>query len=302
MHHPYENDTRILIDIQADNRAEILQCVQESFEYMPGWTFGDAASNAKVNHPEARIFVFNLTVCTFDWWRTNDSLSDTMDGDEVIVKDLADISNLLEFVYQNCESLRPEPDLAEAFKKFFAMGDPAPPPKKRKESESQTKINVSKLEAKLKEYEKAGNGPVFNPMMFIEEMPQPKAKVYYKDFVEAGGKALQFKTTVKVKLGKIPKSSWGAEEEKAYQVSQQQLHEKMAADVAAEIDKEVLADILKSYEKYAKEAHAKKTQTWYSEASKQQAWGHGWKYSPNPAYEGIMIKAPPYHMVDSMDY
>lgn len=36
---PYEGDTLIIIDIQAKNKAEILQCVQESFAYMPGWMF-----------------------------------------------------------------------------------------------------------------------------------------------------------------------------------------------------------------------------------------------------------------------
>lgn len=71
MSHPYEHDTLLIIDIQASNLAEILQVVEETFEYMPGWQMGSAASNAKVNHPDARFFCFNLSQRVFEWWRTN---------------------------------------------------------------------------------------------------------------------------------------------------------------------------------------------------------------------------------------
>ena len=81
--HPYSNDTLILIDIQAENRAEILQCVQESFGYMPGWMFVHAASLVMSNGPEERFFCFNLTQKLFDWWRANNTFSDTMDEGQI---------------------------------------------------------------------------------------------------------------------------------------------------------------------------------------------------------------------------
>ena len=126
MSHPYEGNTVVIIDIQAENKAEILQCVQETVEYMPGWEFGCAALNTKVKYPNERFFVFNLTQKHFDWWRTNDSFSDTMDEDEVVIKDLADISYLLEFVYLNCDNLREKDDLNAAYESFF--GHPPPKP------------------------------------------------------------------------------------------------------------------------------------------------------------------------------
>jgi hypothetical protein len=148
----YGNDTLILIDIQAGNKLEILTCVRE----------------------------------TFEWWRTNDTFADTMDEDEVVIKDLADISYLLEFVYLNSEKLRDKVDLNAEFNKFFSVGaqQPEPPPKKRKKDETSAhKINVANLEKKLKEFQKDFHKPSFNPMVFVEEsMSMPSANVYYKDF------------------------------------------------------------------------------------------------------------------------
>ena len=319
--HPYEGDTLIIIDIQAPNQLEILTCVRETFDFMPGWVMGSGIYNSPTN---ARFFVFNLTVSTFDWWRTNESFSDTMDEDEVAIKDLADISHLLEFVYLNSERLRDKVDLNAEFNKFFGH-TPTPPPKKRKKDETSAhKINISNLEKKLKEFQ---TKPDFNPMMFIEEMPQPKAQVYYKDFApkedltpeqydtyydkalhatcEGELIGLYNKTAglhgpLATKLGHFinqkiknlkypPKTSWAAEEENPY------LHSSL-------IDKEVMAKILIDYEKYAKEAQAKKTQAWYTEASCQSKPGSkGWSYH-SPSYGGVMVKSPPYDMIYSMDY
>jgi len=103
-------DTLIIIDIQANNRAEIVQCVQNTFEYMPGWVVASAATYASTYSPDSRFFCFNFTYRTFDWWRTNGSASETIDNDEMPIKDLADISNLLEFVYLNTDRLRVKED------------------------------------------------------------------------------------------------------------------------------------------------------------------------------------------------
>jgi hypothetical protein len=112
--HPYTNDTLIHVDIQADNKLEVLTCVRESFLYMPDWMFDTSASIAMIEHPESRFYTFNLTHRVFFWWRLNTTFSDTQDADEVPVKDLADISNLLEFVYLNAEKLREKPTKLKA--------------------------------------------------------------------------------------------------------------------------------------------------------------------------------------------
>ena len=255
-----------------------MQCVQESFEYMPGWMMGSAALNAKVQYPEERIFVFNLTLHTFDWWRSNTSFSDTMDEDEVVIKDLADISHLLEFVYENTESLREKEDLAAAFAAFFEKPSATPPPKKRKKDEPVypkiKTLNLAHIEKKLKE---ASKHMVFNPMNFIkiEEMPHPKAKVFYKDLSKKVAEECP-----------PPKHSWGMDEEMEM----------------------LMAEKMKVYYEYCMEKKTAATQKNYDKASK--VWGKGWKYEHNPEYEGIMIKSPPYPYQqwekyfphDSMDY
>ena len=93
-------DTYILIDIQAENKFEILKCIQETFAFMPGWYY-------EVYGPaDSRFYQFSLTYKWFRYLRPDDSFSDTMDADEVVIKDLADISNLLEFINANTETLR----------------------------------------------------------------------------------------------------------------------------------------------------------------------------------------------------
>lgn len=345
--HPYVNDTLIIIDIQAPNQFEILTCVRETFEFMPGWIF---CSNVQASPTDARFYVFNLTLHTFEWWRTNDTLSDTMDEDEVAIKDLADISHLLEFVWVNGETLREKEDLNAAFNEFFGHTPATAEEKKRKKKNeiSAHKINVEKLEKKLKEFQ---TKPDFNPMMFIEEMDYPKASVFYKDLAKDdltpeqydtyyhkalhatcegeliglynktaglhGPRATKLGHFINQKLKNLkypPKTSWATEEEKYYLHSQQQqqtLYGKLASDVAAEIDKEVLAKIMVEYEKYTKESQAKKTQMWYSEAAQKQKWA-GMKFSSIPGAEGLMVKPSPpypyqqqwgkYFPEDSMDY
>lgn len=112
----YINDTRIIIDIQADNKLEILTCIRETFEFMPGWSLD---SSVLCSPDDARIFAFQLNLHTFEWWRGNDTFSDTMDEDEVVIKDLADISHLLEFVWVNCEKLREKEDVNAKLNKLF---------------------------------------------------------------------------------------------------------------------------------------------------------------------------------------
>lgn len=73
---------------------------------MPGWSF-----NVAIGVPAFRFYTFNLTARTFLWWRSNDTFSDTEDIDEVPIKDMADISYLLEFIHVNAESLREKPSL-----------------------------------------------------------------------------------------------------------------------------------------------------------------------------------------------
>ena len=138
--HPFHDHTLILIDIQAPNQLEILTCIRETFEYMPGW---QVMSSVHQSSTDSRFFAFNLTEHTFEWWRTNDTFSDTMDEDEVPIKDLADISHLLEFVWINCEKLREKEDLAKAFAKLFA--DPPSLPKKKRKKDEPVYPKVHKL-------------------------------------------------------------------------------------------------------------------------------------------------------------
>jgi|FAXJ01.1.fsa_nt_gi hypothetical protein len=116
MNYPYDGDTMLIIDIQAANQLEILTCVRETFSFMPGWVFN---SSAKSSPKDARFYIFNLSCHTFSWWRTNESLSDTMDADEVVIKDLADISHLLEFIYENTEALRHQSECVNAFGSLY---------------------------------------------------------------------------------------------------------------------------------------------------------------------------------------
>jgi hypothetical protein len=282
MMHPYEGDTLLMIDIQSDNRAEILQCVEETFEYMPGWMMGGAALNAKSQNPEARFFVFNLTLHTFDWWRTNTSFADTMDEDDVVINNIADISHLLEFVFLNGDRLRKLPTISEEFEAYFGNPPvPATPSKKqRPPSGAETpvlpklhKLNMSHVAQKLKEasdyvHKHTHSNSMFSPMDFIkiEEMPLPKAKVFYKD--------LSKKVACECPPPKPvhpAKHSWGYDEE-------------MEA---------LMAEKMKVYyeycmEKKQKEAYDPQKKQWYGHESKQ--------------YEGIMIKSSPYNVFDDYGY
>lgn len=119
-----QNDTLIHIDVQAEDKAEILTCVKESFVYMPEWTFDNLVTIA---NPDSRFYTFNLSIRKFYWWRDNDTLSDTQDEDETPIRDLADISHLLEFIYLNGETLRAKPekkgfDIKELYKKLLESG------------------------------------------------------------------------------------------------------------------------------------------------------------------------------------
>lgn len=97
-------NTFVFIDIQAqyEDRIEILQCVKDTLGLIPGWS---VLLNVDCAPKEARFFSFNFQSKYFSYHRSNDTYSDTMDSDEVVIKDLADISYLLEFIYQNCESM-----------------------------------------------------------------------------------------------------------------------------------------------------------------------------------------------------
>ena len=100
----YNNGTLIIIDIQADNKVEILECIEASFAFMPGWKMENGSLFG--GYFNTRIFAFDMTNKTFVELRPNNSYSDTMDGDEIIIKDLADISELLEYIFLNGETLR----------------------------------------------------------------------------------------------------------------------------------------------------------------------------------------------------
>jgi hypothetical protein len=327
------HNTQIIIDVQAPNNTEILTCVRETFEFMPGWIFAHNISNCPT---DARFFAFDLTYHTFNWWRTNTTFSDTMDEDEMPIKDLADISNLLEFVWVNGENLRT---------KYIAPDYNPPPKKKRKKTEEE---EVEDLSEAFQKFFNAPKKPTAEEIVQIQPMNLPSGKVFYKDFApketdisealfEDFSKQIQKCNTASglngilngllglhgplaTKLGHFidqkiknlnypPKTSWqswGAKEEAWYANKQQKLHEKMATDVASEIDKEVLAKIMVEYEKYAKEAQAQKTQMWYDQVAKSKVWSKGWDYTPYPS--GKMVKTSmPYsysdvYPTDSMDY
>lgn len=264
---------------------------------MPGWQM---ASSVFASPTDARFFAFNLTEHTFEWWRKNDSYSDTMDEDEVIIKDIADISNLLEFVYLNCEKLRDKDDLAKAFAKLF-NSDPVanPPPKKKRKKDENTPhlINVAALKKKL---DAMHPKPQFNAMNFIDQsMSVPSAKVMYSKWEAAGGKALPYDTTVKVKLGKIPKTSWGVKAEMTeWEAKSAKMHEEMAAELQKEIDEEILAKLMATYQTHLHEEAKQKSWFAYDKATKGKSWG-GWA---NGMYDHVVVKSPPYNVVDSMDY
>ena len=272
--HPYEHDTLLMIDIQAANQLEILTCVRETFEFMPGWTL---SSNVSSSPTDARFFVFNLTLHTFMWWRTNQSFSDTMDEDDIIIKDLADISHLLEFVFLNGDRLRKLPTISEEFESFFGTNlFPTDPPQKKQRPPSGAetpalpkphKLNMSHVAQKLKEasdyvHKHTHSNSMFSPIDFIkiEEMPLPKAKVFYKDLSKKVAKECP-----------PPKHSWGIDEE-------------MEA---------LMAEKMKVYyeycmEKKQKEAYDPQKNQWYGHESKQ--------------HEGIMIKSSPYNVFDDYGY
>lgn len=106
------NKTYIFIDIRCENKSDILKCIYDTINFMPGWTlssglkYGGTLTNA-------RIYCFDLTNRIFAYWRSNNSYSDTMDEDEVIINNLEDISTLLEFVYLNADRLEVEDTVEE---------------------------------------------------------------------------------------------------------------------------------------------------------------------------------------------
>jgi len=107
-------DTLILIDILAENKVEILTCIRETFNLMDGWVY--AAEFVPI---ESRFYYFNLTHKRFCYYRLNETYLDTMGVDEVVINDLADISRLLEFIYDNCDTLRGSSILKNPYQHSF---------------------------------------------------------------------------------------------------------------------------------------------------------------------------------------
>ena len=183
---PYHDHTIIHIDIQAPNKLEILTCVRETFDYMPGWLL---CSSVHASLTDARFYCFNLTMHTFEWWRANDSYADTMDEDDVVIKDLADISHLLEFVWLNGEALRGQ---------HFVVD----PPKKRKEADGPS---LAKMKAKMKIMAESLYHP--STPVFIQPMDMPTGNVFYKDLNYPsyyGGKSKLYGASAAVKTNTFP--------------------------------------------------------------------------------------------------
>ena len=181
MNYPYDGDTMLIIDIQAANQLEILTCVRETFSFMPGWVFN---SSAKSSPKDARFYIFNLSCHTFSWWRTNESLSDTMDADEVVIKDLADISHLLEFIYENTEALREKDEFVSAFGSLYG------------------KIDISQIAKTMldaSDHIEKNTYSEFEPMGFIKIKPMahlPSGKVFYKDLSKFAAEVCPPKNTM----------------------------------------------------------------------------------------------------------
>ena len=187
MHYPYDGDTMLIIDIQAANQLEILTCVRETFSFMPGWVFNN---NSIINSPaDARFFIFNLSCHTFDWWRTNESLSDTMDADEVVIKDLADISHLLEFIYENTEALRHQSECVNAFGSLYGNVMP------KKNHEKGIDFALAEKMQEAYDYIKKFS----HPEGFIKIKPMshlPTNKVFYKDLSKFAAEVCPPKNTM----------------------------------------------------------------------------------------------------------
>ena len=103
--------THILIDIRCPNKSEIINCICDTLEFMPGWTITNDIKSMYGHH--RRMYSFNLTSRVFSYWRNNETYSDTLDEDEVIINNLEDISTLLEFVYLNADRLEVEDTVAK---------------------------------------------------------------------------------------------------------------------------------------------------------------------------------------------
>lgn len=208
MTNPYTKDSLIHCDIQADNKLEILTCVRESFVYMPGWTYESSAQCAEKEHPDSRFFTFDLTQKSFMWWRKNDTFSDTEDADEVIIKDMADISHLLQFVYDNSDELRknlvptsiygdiynPHTFIIDSVSSTNPCGEQK---KKRKKDESH--LNLSHLYQKLKEAAMNSGWPMWVTQQKTYVQNEGYSQYYYQDYA-SGGKSLHYPPTVKVKM------------------------------------------------------------------------------------------------------
>lgn len=192
-----DNETIIVIDIQASNQLEILTCIQETFDYMPNWIMG---SSVHTSPTDARFYCFNLTTHVFSWYRQNDTYSDTMDEDEIVINDLADISHLLEFVYLNAEALR------VSYTKPVVVD---PPKKRKKKEESPIAEELEKMIKKMVHHDLYSDP--YEEVMKIQPMDMPKANVFYKDYVAPyGGKSKPYEASPKVKLSKYP--YWGYED------------------------------------------------------------------------------------------
>jgi len=104
--------TFIFIDIRAENKTEIMDCICDTIEFMPGWSLSSEIKSVWFNIDE-RMLAFNLTTHRFEYWRSNESYSDTMDADEMVINNLEDISRLLEFVYLNADRLKVDTEFIE---------------------------------------------------------------------------------------------------------------------------------------------------------------------------------------------
>lgn len=279
--HPFHDDTLVIIDIQAPIQLEILTCINESFSYMPGWQF---CSSVSCSPTSARFFCFNLSHRTFEWWRTNDTFSDTMDEDEIIIKDTADISRLLEFIYLNDEKLRdptsdtgsiwnlPQTPYASEPVWYAPAGTKKPRPTKNKP-------NMANMLQKLKDIASTTqitvlkspyNYPVntkfdadYVPLVQTDEIPGHPAAMMYMDYVHGTIPKPSYSSHTMAKVmkskgvhpksddvkGKKLKATWTPENDqylKGCGILSDADVSNMAKEIQEEIDKDILEEMLMS--------------------------------------------------------
>lgn len=167
-------DTLIQVDIQAADAKsghEIRDLVIETFKYMPPWKMVGNAFHAPSN---ARFFNFNLTTREFVWHRSNESFADTMDEDEFVIHDVAEMSWLLEFVFLNCDTMR-QPHGLNLEKLKQKLDEFNKPPKKRKQK-SKTTWGPTATDQDL-----------IDALVAIQPMAYPSGMVFYMDYINTTG-------------------------------------------------------------------------------------------------------------------